>query len=1752
MRPAKFKPSPENKDDRKDASVTANEDRALPNPLSKAAPVNVRVASSKTSDEARTLSTEVSPPRNDRSSTARQTDSASSYKGPLCSNSKGGRSTPLQALSEDLKEDTSGAKSLSVNKGARELLSGAKSLSMNKEARELLLGANVQAPLQSATLQTVSAAPEELRKTTQTASAPVQQPRATTQTASSLLQQPSATLQTASAAPEEQSAIPQAVYSQVQQPIATAQGASTTFQQPSTTTQTASEAPEKPTETLKSASVPEHQPSATPQTASASPETTSATLQSLSAPEQQPSAAPQTASAASEKPRETLQASPTPDQPIAAPQTASAAYEKPNETLQAASPLDLQPRAAPQTVSAVPEKPNETLQEESPLDLQPSGAPRGTPRGTSAPVQQPSATPQTLSAEPEEPSGTPQTASATDQQPSAAPQTASASLDKASAAPLAASAPVQQPSATPQTLSAAPEEPSGTPQTASATFQESKGSPPTSSTENGKPSTAKLAASAPEQEPSASPQTSSAATEEPSGTPQAASATFEQPSEPKQTSSAMTMEIDSISFHSKGKRGRKVVLESDSENESDIEVRRPKRSARARSAREEGTNRTDPLPKMSGRYRKVNAKQARPTTRKTEPRRTSARSRTKAKETIINLDDDEEEQQEQRTLSAEGLPQRKQQQLEQTLSVAAGKQGKQQQQKQTLFVSAGKRGKRQHEEQTLSADACMQEKEEQRQRTMSAGVVQQGKLGKRRPASAHSCVTHSEDDGEEKKTAVKKFKLEHRGGNKSPKIIETIDLDPEIREVSTRLDNNFVECLATVALGQIALPDRSNWFNESHMNYISTLMQNGYEHTRGLIVVYAPPIYFKYSGTESWLDKSKISDLSSRTDLDGVLQVVDGFYRATVLKKASRNTSVERIVVAVVQRANKCPISKDELVTFGIRKNALSAQMKKMTTAFNVITCNTIVRTLEREWNVSVREKPVLWLQKRIVTITNKDSSTVNSIRGYAVLAIACCGKPDVQEVIDRILRRTPQIGISHLTLSDGIASNVCAVELYLLSVRKSFLPSLCGPDQNDSKHLKDSSSMQGTRVKSFAIYKNEVFRDINKLCRIFETCEDLEENPISARDIIDTVVDTPFEVSDPMNGVLTKEYQYVLKDLLSDSISRWFCARTIDRVSELCLLCEDILVDDFPEIVSALQNAREDESKNFRPFNGPSTRSKSQNSHHKDGENDNSDDSSSHYSSDDRHESDNDDPEATSSQHQRESDLLKRLEKVRDAKKKLSQGSGKVQTESAPAQTLSIPAQTQNNNARTESAHAQTLSTPAQADSGRGQTEPAPVQNESAGAQTLSAPQQPLSASTQSESKPTRTLSVPSKTKSATGEDKSAPRPNDPDLIQDDSLDSENRSVYDERVPEKDPFGCIPPHRRNMEESRLNEDAKKSLALGFHRCFWNDVLPKDICMAAVLRALYLRPDHRASQWITHGNLSETHNAVHRQLCASFKRRNHCGLPSTESVHMQEGTLSLLESTQLRRELDEKGWCYITDCELVQEPMETMQSVYDAAPADVDGNAIWEIVRNNRDESMEELRRRGYGRRQNSRYAVMEFLENSSLVWKQRVKLDVIIGLLARAMRLGKRNGGLFDLFMPATGGRNLATDPGTDVQEAHCDVEVILLDHGYIPECPGYFAMVSGRRGFYLWISDRSHIFNQAGLYKSKPITLKKVFIPPFSVLFARGDLFHAGDKYDLSVGSDIRYHVLFTEKDREVGNAIQYARDCSLEWIDPLKTLN
>ena len=90
---------------------------------------------------------------------------------------------------------------------------------------------------------------------------------------------------------------------------------------------------------------------------------------------------------------------------------------------------------------------------------------------------------------------------------------------------------------------------------------------------------------------------------------------------------------------------------------------------------------------------------------------------------------------------------------------------------------------------------------------------------------------------------MKDVKKEFKARTKA--FLDSFKYDPEVQEVNTHIDSNFVEYLATVHLDQIAMPEAFEWYNKNHMNHITTLPQNGYEHTRSLIVVYADPKYFR-------------------------------------------------------------------------------------------------------------------------------------------------------------------------------------------------------------------------------------------------------------------------------------------------------------------------------------------------------------------------------------------------------------------------------------------------------------------------------------------------------------------------------------------------------------------------------------------------------------------------------------------------------------------------------------------------------------------------------------------------------------------------------------------------------------------------------------------------------------------------------------------------------------------------------------------
>lgn len=169
------------------------------------------------------------------------------------------------------------------------------------------------------------------------------------------------------------------------------------------------------------------------------------------------------------------------------------------------------------------------------------------------------------------------------------------------------------------------------------------------------------------------------------------------------------------------------------------------------------------------------------------------------------------------------------------------------------------------------------------------------------------------------------------------------------------------------------LLDNPTGFAARHLNHISTLLHNGYGHTSGLVVVSADPKYFR-----SWAKNVTITDQYQRSDLKYILRLADGIYRTIYL-----NTHVKKkipmagkIIVAVVQRLDGCPIPEDDLFTFGISKNALSSQTKNKSAAHNIMISNTVLRTIDMKMNVSIRMQYIIWLQKRIQQIRNKTYTT--------------------------------------------------------------------------------------------------------------------------------------------------------------------------------------------------------------------------------------------------------------------------------------------------------------------------------------------------------------------------------------------------------------------------------------------------------------------------------------------------------------------------------------------------------------------------------------------------------------------------------------------------------------------------------------------------------------------------------------------------------------------------------------------------------
>ena len=274
-------------------------------------------------------------------------------------------------------------------------------------------------------------------------------------------------------------------------------------------------------------------------------------------------------------------------------------------------------------------------------------------------------------------------------------------------------------------------------------------------------------------------------------------------------------------------------------------------------------------------------------------------------------------------------------------------------------------------------------------------------------------------------------------------------------------------------------------------------------------------------------------------------------------------------------------------------------------------------------------------------------------------------------------------------------------------------------------------------------------------------------------------------------------------------------------------------------------------------------------------------------------------------------------------------------------------------------------------------------------GTQIVSEPQQMMSNSVKShtdDATDTQTKSAPQQTMSRsmiTGNNNANVNQT---VSTSDSL--EMATLYDEDIPRKDPFGCLPVYRHNLEESKLDEDAPLSLKLHYPPMYWKKEGLGNICMAALLQSIYLKNNHRASVWLTHERLEEMHKELHRHLSSENMNRIN-GMKAIEDVCEVKDIRSLDEASQLRHHLDDKGWCMIENCDFIKGPLETMDTVYENAPDTFNGEALWEIIRNKKEETMSELVSQGKGRRKTSKVGVMEFLEDNSEVWIERVKIDI-------------------------------------------------------------------------------------------------------------------------------------------------------------------
>ena len=179
---------------------------------------------------------------------------------------------------------------------------------------------------------------------------------------------------------------------------------------------------------------------------------------------------------------------------------------------------------------------------------------------------------------------------------------------------------------------------------------------------------------------------------------------------------------------------------------------------------------------------------------------------------------------------------------------------------------------------------------------------------------------------------------------------------------------------------------------------------------------------------------------------------------------------------------------------------------------------------------------------------------------------------------------------------------------------------------------------------------------------------------------------------------------------------------------------------------------------------------------------------------------------------------------------------------------------------------------------------------------------------------------------------------------------------------------------------------------------------------------------------------------------------------------------------------------------------------------------------------------------------------------KIRASLDTRMAMGLHLILRGTPGDRLGDVWIPRSGGRFLATVRGAGRQKAHTDThtreaEAIRSDDG----TPGFFAMATGAAEAEVFIVKHAHRIHNLvwaagddrGRGLQSTMRAERVVIPPFSIIYVRGDTVHFGagwDDHKVSApkGVLIRYHLYFVPRDLPLGDAIYETRFKPQVWDD------